>query len=59
MTNSGYAGDRCGFSREVTPRNGTRPLKREAALKHPLSKEVYSLMNQVLRCDEAVSAYLA
>ena len=25
MTNSGYAGDRCGFPREVTPRNGTRP----------------------------------
>ena len=34
-------------------------LEREAALKHPLSKEVYGLMNHVLRCDEAVSAYLA
>jgi hypothetical protein len=33
-------------------------LEREVALKHPLSREVFGLMNHVARCDEAVSAYL-
>jgi hypothetical protein len=34
-------------------------LQRDAAIRHPLAKEVYNLVDHALRCDELLKAYLA